>query len=271
MEKLIITVATTGHGTPLSKNKNLAITPKQISDEIYECYRAGASVAHIHVRNDDGSRSMSFEKFKETVERVKDKCDILINLTTSGMYSDEETRLRPLSLRPDLASFNAGSMNFQSGVFENSFQFMETLAKTMDEYDVKPEIEVYDAGMIANAKYLYSKGIIKAPMHFQIVLGVLGGMEATARNLVFMHESLPEGSTWGALGTGKQNAVISNMAIHMGGHTRAGMEDNIYIKKDVLAERNVQFVEKVKRMAEEYERPIANVSEARRILGLGGN
>ena len=108
MEKLIITVATTGSGTPLSKCPNLAITPEQIAEEVYQCYLAGASVAHIHVRDEQGGRSMDFARFKETVERIRDKCDILINLTTSGMEFSEEVRLKPLELRPDLASFNAG-------------------------------------------------------------------------------------------------------------------------------------------------------------------
>ena len=120
MEKLIITVATTGSGTPLSKCPNLAITPAQIADEVYECYKAGASVAHIHVRDENGGRSMDFDRFKETVERIRDKCDILINLTTSGMEFSEEIRLKPLTLKPDLASFNAGSMNFGESVFVNT-------------------------------------------------------------------------------------------------------------------------------------------------------
>jgi len=271
MDKLIITVATTGHGTPLAKNPNLAITPKQIADEIVECYNAGASIAHIHVREEDGSRSMSFEKFKETVDRVRDRCDILINLTTSGMYSTQEERLKPLTLKPDLASFNAGSMNFGSGVFNNSFQFMELLAKTMDENSVKPEIEIYDVAMISNVKYLVKKGILKQPLHFQFVMGILGGMEASVKNLLFLKESIPDDATWGAIATGRENTMIASMSIHMNGHTRVGMEDNIYIRKGVLVKKNVEFVEKIKRLAYEFERSIATVSDAKKILKLTGD
>ena len=268
MEKLIITVATTGSGTPLSKDPYLAITPKHIAEEIYECYKAGASVAHIHVREDDGGRSMSYEKFKETVERVRDKCDILINLTTSGMEFSEEVRLKPLTLRPDLASFNSGSMNFGEGVFTNSFSFMRTLAKTMEENGVKPELEVYDAAMIRNSLILQKEGVLKGPLHYQFVLGVMGGMAATPKDLLFLREQIPADATWSAFGTGKDSLAISSMAIHMGGNVRVGMEDNIYIKKGVLAKHNVEFVDRIKRLADEFERPIASVSEARKILKL---
>ena len=139
MEKLIITIATTGSGTPLSKCPNLAITPAQIADEVYECYQAGASVAHIHVRDEDGGRSMDFDRFKETVERIRDKCDILINLTTSGMEFSEEVRLKPLSLKPDLASFNAGSMNFGENVFVNTESMMKRFAQAMEYVDARKQ------------------------------------------------------------------------------------------------------------------------------------
>lgn len=269
MEKLIITVATTGSGTPLEKCPYLAVTPKQIADEVYECYLAGASVAHIHVRDDKGGRSMDFERFRETVERIRDKCDILINLTTSGMEFPEEVRLKPLQLYPDLASFNAGSMNFGNGVFVNKEDMMQRFAQTMTKYHVKPEIECYDAGMVENSLRLHREGYLNAPLHYQFVLGVKGGMMATERNLMFLRDSLPAGSTWGAVGLGKQALTISTMAIHMGGHVRVGMEDNIYIRKGVLAKHNVEFVDRIRRIADEFERPIASVQDARAILKLG--
>lgn len=268
MEKIIITVATTGSGTPLSKCPNLAVTPRQIADEVYQCYLAGASVAHIHVRDDQGGRSMDFGRFKETVERIRDKCDILINLTTSGMEFTEDIRLKPLELRPDLASFNAGSMNFGQGVFINDDGMMRRFAQAMREYHVKPEIECYDAGMVENSLRLYQEGVLTGPLHYQFVLGVKGGMAATERNLLFLTEHIPQDATWGAVGLGKQALAISTMAIHMGGNTRVGMEDNIYIRKGVLAQHNVEFVERIRRIADEFERPLATVADARRILKL---
>lgn len=268
MENLIITVATTGSGTPLSKCPNLAVTPKQMADEIYQCYQAGASVAHIHVRTDEGGRSMDFDRFRETVERVRDKCDILINLTTSGMEFAEEIRLKPLELNPSLASFNAGTMNFGEGVFVNSESMMKRFAQAMNEHHVKPEIECYDAGMVENSLRLHREGYLKGPLHYQFVLGVKGGMAASERNLMFLVDQLPGDATWGAVGLGRQALTISTMAIHLGGHVRVGMEDNIYIRKGVLAEHNVDFVERIRRIADEFERPIATVSDARRILRL---
>lgn len=268
MEKLIITVATTGSGTPLSKCPNLAITPAQVADEVYECYKAGASVAHIHVRDENGGRSMDFERFRETVERIRDKCDILINLTTSGMEFSEEVRLKPLTLRPDLASFNAGSMNFGENVFVNTESMMKRFAQAMEEYHVKPEIECYDAGMVENSLRLHKEGYLKGPLHYQFVLGVKGGMAASARNLMFLLERLPADATWGAVGLGAQSVPMSSMAIHLGGNVRVGMEDNIYVRKGVLAQHNVEFVNRIRRLADEFERPIATVADARRILNL---
>ena len=268
MEKLIITVATTGSGTPLSKCPNLAITPSQIAEEVYQCYLAGAAVAHIHVRDDEGGRSMDFERFRETVERIRDKCDILINLTTSGMEFTEEVRLKPLTLRPDLASFNAGSMNFGENVLVNTESMMKRFAQAMEEYHVKPEIECYDAGMVENSLRLQREGFLKGPLHYQFVLGVKGGMAASARNMMFLLDSIPQDATWGAVGLGKQSVPISTMAIHLGGNVRVGMEDNIYIKKGVLAQHNVEFVERIRRLADEFERPVATVADARRLLKL---
>lgn len=268
MENLIITVATTGSGTTLDKCPDLAITPQQIAEEVYQCYQAGAAVAHIHVRDDQGGRSMDFERFRETVERIRDKCDILINLTTSGMEFSEEVRLKPLELRPDLASFNAGSLNFGAGVFVNTEDMMRRFAQAMREYHVKPEIECYDAGMVENSLRLHREGWLPGPLHYQFVLGVRGGMTATERNLLFLREALPAGATWGAVGLGRQALPISTMAIHMGGHVRVGMEDNIYMRKGVLARHNVEFVERIRRFAEEFERPLATVRDARRILKL---
>lgn len=270
MEKLILTVATTGSGTPISKYPNLPCTPKAIADEVYKCYQAGAVCAHLHAREDDGTRSMRFERFKETVERIRDKCDILINLTTSGMEFPYDMRMEPLSLKPDLASYNSGSMNFGRGVFPNSLDFLEKLATRMDEYHVKPEIEVYDCGMIINAIKLCERGYLKPPLHFQLVLGIDGGLPATPKNVVFMVDMLPPGSTWSVVGVGRYSMMMWSMAIHMGGHVRFGTEDNIYIRKGRLAQSSVDFVEQVKRMADLFERPIANLQEAKQILHLAG-
>ncbi|MGY4690943.1 3-keto-5-aminohexanoate cleavage enzyme [Salibacterium sp. K-3] len=271
MEKLIITVATTGAVTTKENSPNLPITPAEIADDVYEAYKAGASIAHIHVRDDEGNPTMDIEKFRETVDRIQAKCDIVINLTSSGgLYLKEEDRLRVCELRPELASLDAGTINFGNAVFENSPPFLEKLSTNMQKYRVKPEIEVFDTGMINNALMLAKKGLIEPPFHFQFVLGVPGGMTAAPDNLLYLKNSIPSDSTWSVIGIGKHQLAMNMMGIVMGGHVRVGMEDNVYYRKGELAESNAQFVERIVRLAREYDREIATPDEAREILSLQG-
>lgn len=270
--KVILTVATTGAWPTKNETPYVPLQPREIADEIYACWKAGASVAHIHVRDDEDKSSMNLDKFIETVNYIRETdCDIVINLTTSGQLGlkDEERYQHLIALHPDIASYDCGSMNWQhTSVFENSPQFLEKLGLVMQEHNVKPEIEIFDAGMIANAKYYLKKGVLKAPLHFQFVLGAAGGMEATIENLVFLKNQLPEGSTWGALGIGKGHLPIMYAALGMGGHLRVGMEDNIIYSKGVLAKSNVEFVERTKRIVKEMNKEIATPAEAREILGI---
>ncbi|SDQ16740.1 3-keto-5-aminohexanoate cleavage protein [Virgibacillus salinus] len=269
MEKLIITVATTGAVTTRDNSPYLPITPEEIANEVFDSYNAGASIAHIHVRDEKGNPSMDFEKFQETVERIKDKCDIIINLTSSGgLNLEEEERLKVCELAPEFASLDAGSMNFGPSVFINSPPFLEKLSNNMNEYNVKPEIEVFDTGMINNALMLAKKGLIKPPFHFQFVLGVPGGMTATPKNLIHLVDSIPSGSTWSVIGIGKHQLAMNTLGIVLGGHVRVGMEDNVFYKKDELAKTNAQFVERIVRISGELGREVADVNETRKILGL---
>lgn len=268
MEKLIMTVATTGAATTLDKCPNLAITPKQIADEVYACYQKGAVCCHIHVREDDGARSMSYAKYEETMKRIRDKCDILINFTTSGQEFSHEIRMASLDLRPNLASFNSGSLNFARRAFVNPPDYLEELAQRMDRYGVKPEFEVFDSGMIANAIRLRDNGFVHDPMHFQIVLGVQGGMPASPTNLLFMVNMLPKNATWSVVGVGKYSMMVWSMAIQMGGHVRFGMEDNIYLRHGVKAASNADFIDQIKQLADLFERPIATLEDAKRIWSL---
>ncbi len=270
--KVILTVAPTGAWPTKNETPYVPLQPREIADEIYACWKAGASVAHIHVRDDEDKSSMNLDKFIQTVNYIRETdCDIVINLTTSGQLglADEARFQHLIALHPDIASYDCGSMNWQhSSVFENSPQFLEKLGLVMQEHNVKPEIEIFDGGMIANAKYYLKKGILKAPLHFQFVLGAAGGMEATIENLVFLKNQLPEGSTWGALGIGKGHLPIMYAALGMGGHLRVGMEDNIIYSKGVLAKSNVEFVERTKRIVKEMNKEIATPAEAREILGI---
>ncbi|WP_352406352.1 3-keto-5-aminohexanoate cleavage protein [Acetoanaerobium noterae] len=270
--KVILTVAPTGAWPTKKETPYVPLQPREIADEIYACWKAGASIAHIHVRDDEDKSSMSFEKFEETVRYIRETdCDIVINLTTSGQLGlDDEARMKHvIELKPDIASYDCGSMNWMhSTVFENSPRFLEKLGLAMQENNVKPEIEIFDTGMIYNALYYLKKGILKAPLHFQFVLGAAGGMDATVENLVFLKSLLPENCTWGALGIGKGHLPIMYAALALGGHVRVGMEDNVFYSKGVLAKSNVEFVERTKRIVKELNKEIASPDEARQILGL---
>ena len=272
MEKLVITVATTGAWPGKKDTPYVPLQPREIADEVYRCWKAGAAIAHIHVRDDEGLASMSFEKFKDTVGLIRERCDIILNLTTSGgLGVSDEDRMRPfMELKPEMASFDAGSMNWaHSAVFLNTPSFLEKLGKTMQEYGVKPELEIFDAGMVYNTLYYLEKGVLKEPLHFQFVLGAPGGIAATVENLVFLKGLIPQNATWSAFGIGKMHLPILLTSLALGATgVRVGMEDNIFYSKSVLAKSNVEFVERVKRLASEIGREIATPDEARNILGL---
>ncbi len=271
-DKVILTVATTGAWPTKKDTPNIPLQPEEIAKDVYDCWKAGASVAHIHVRDDENKASMDFDKFKQTLDLIRaTDCDIVLNTTTSGgLGIDDEIRMKPFSeLKPELASYDCGSMNWaHSTVFENSPKFLEKLGIRMQEVGVKPEIEIFDAGMIYNALYYLKKGVLKAPLHFQFVLGAPGGMTATVENLVFLKNLIPEGSTWSALGIGKGHLPVMYAALAMGGHVRVGMEDNIFYSKGVLAETNAQFVERTVRIIKELGKEVATPEEARQILGV---
>lgn len=271
--KRVITAAITGSWPTREQNPNLSITPEEIAKDVYECWKAGAAIAHIHVRNDDGTPSTDFEKYKETIERIRayKDCDICINITSSGSvgFGDEE-RIYPLQkLLPEMASYDAGTLNWQHRtIFENHPRFLEKLGTALIESNIKPEIEIFDAGMIYNAIYYMKKGILKAPCHFQIVLGCPGGMTNTVENLVFLKSLIPAGSTWAACGIGSGHMPILMTTIAMGGHIRIGMEDNVMWQKGVLAESNAQFVKRAKELLEMNGLEAATPDEARQIYGL---
>lgn len=271
MEKTIITVATTGAWPTKEHNPNIPLTPEEIANDVYECYKAGASVAHLHMRDDEGKGTMSVEKFIETVRLIKEKCDIVINLTTSGdLNATDETRQAHLKLlKPELASYDCGTMNWMhSTLFINHPKFLEELGYTMQENSVKPEIEIFDAGMVYNSLYYLKKGVLKGPLHYQFVLGAAGGTAATVENLVYLKGLIPQASTWSALGIGHGHLPIMYAAIALGGHIRVGMEDNVYYAKNQLAKSNAELVSRAARVIREANKEVATPDDAREILGL---
>ncbi len=224
------------------------------------------------MRDDDDSASMRFDKFAEAVSLIREaNCPVLVNLTSSGGqgFSWEE-RIRPFKeLKPELASFDAGTMNWLNKVvFMNEPEFLELCGREMIAVGVKPEIEVFDIGMLNTAKYYLSKGILQEPAHFQLCLGAPGGMEATTENLVYLVNHLPENCTWSAFGIGRGANEIMLSALALGGNIRVGLEDNVYLNAGQKAKSNEEFVERVKRIAAEVGKSIATPDEAREILHL---
>ena len=273
--RVILTVACTGAWPQKSDTPYIPLTPKDQADEIVRCCEAGASIAHIHVRDEESQASMDFEQFAETVRLVRARCDIVINLTTSGgLGLSDDIRMKPFQLlRPEMASFDAGTMNWaHSTIFENSPRFLEKLAVSMNECQVKPEFEIFDAGMIYNVLYYMKKGLIEGNPHFQFVLGAPGGMTAEVRNLMFLLDTckqhLGDNFTWSALGIGRGHLPVVLAALALGGNVRVGMEDNILYRKGELAQSNTWFVERVKRLAAEVDKTIATPDETRAMLGL---
>lgn len=272
MEKLIITVGITGSRITRQQTPYIPITSQEIARSGIEAWKAGASVLHIHVRDPKtGLGTQDYSIFKEVADRIRGETDAILCLTTSGIPGrnlEFQERLVPLSLNPELVSFDAGTINMRDNVFLNPPDFLKILAEETLKKGIKPELEVFEVGMVYTCLRFLEQGLLKPPLHFQFVLGILGGMPATAKSLVHLSEVVPEGSTWSVIGIGTGQLPMAMMAIGMGGHVRVGLEDNIYYSKGVLAKSNSQLVERVVRIAREFGREIATPQESRKILNL---
>lgn len=271
MDKLIITACICGAEVTKEHNPAVPYTVEEIANEAYGVYKAGASIIHLHVRYDDGTPTQDVERFRECFEAIRAKCpDVIIQPSTGGavgMSNDE--RLQPITLMPEMATLDCGTCNFGGDdIFVNTENMIKDFGEKMIARGIKPEVEVFDKGMIDMANRLCKKGYIKAPMHFDFVMGVNGGISGEPRDLIFMKESIPQGSTWTVAGVGRYEFPMAVMGILMGGHVRVGFEDNVYLSKGVLAKSNAELVEKVVRLAKEFGREIATPDEAREILGL---
>ena len=277
--KVIITAAVTGAWPKKENTPNVPMTPQEIADDVYACWKAGAAVAHLHMRDDEGNGTMDTAKFEETVNLIHTKypdCDIVLNLTTSGdIHADDEIRVAHVKkLKPEMASYDCGSMNWlNSGLFLNTPKFLTDCGLLFQELGVKPEIEAFDPGMIGNAAYYIKKGVLKTPVHFQFCMGCANGIAGSMKNLIFMKETADElvgkgNYTWSCFGVGHSAMEMLYGAVALGGNIRVGMEDNVMYAKGQLAESNVQFIERAVRVIKEYGKEVATPDEARQILGL---
>ena len=286
MGKLIITVALIGNTTTREKNPSPPMTPEEIAESAIESYRAGAAVCHVHVRDPiTHGPSMNFALYREVCERIRAKCDMVINLTTgsgarllynrakgtwdtSGLKTPEERVEHVLRLKPEICSLDIGTMNMHDRAFINLVPVVERMATLVRSAGVKPELEVFDAGHIRTAQELIRKGLVAEPPLFQLCLGISGGIGATLEDLLSMQRRLPENALWCAFGVGPAHFSIAAAAIIAGGHARVGFEDNLYMSRGVPAASNAQMVEKVVALAGQLGREVATAQEARRILAL---
>jgi uncharacterized protein (DUF849 family) len=288
-DKTIITCAVTGNITRPEQHPDLPITPRQIADAAIDAARAGAAIAHIHVRDPaTGAPSMELAHYREVVERIRaSEADLIINLTTGpgGRFvpSDDDPKLaapgstlvRPerrvehvVALQPEICSLDLNTMWFGSAVVINTPRNAAIMAAAIRKAGVTPELEVFDSGDIQLAHQLLADGVLARPALFQVVLGIRNGFPATPETLLYARSLLPADAMWAAMGIGRMEFPIVAQACLLGGHVRVGLEDNLYVDKGVLAPSNAALVERAVTIVELLGRSIATPAEAREILGL---
>jgi 3-keto-5-aminohexanoate cleavage enzyme len=268
MDPLIITCAAVGAEVRPDQTPYLPYTPELLGATARAVREAGGSIIHVHCRNDDGTNTHSVERFREAQAAIRAQSDLIVQFSTGGAIGmTPEERASVLELRPEMATLTCGSVNFGDDIFENSFPIMRGILKKMNEFGVRPELEIFDKGHVANARRLVRERLLTLPQHVDLVLGVPGGLEATVQNLADLVDDLPAGCTWSAAGIGRHQMPMALAAIAMGGHVRVGLEDNLYYSRGRLA-RNEELVARVARIATEAGRPVATPDQARKVLGL---
>lgn len=301
MGKVIITAALTGNIHTPSMSPYLPITPDQLIDEAVRCEEAGAAVVHVHARNpEDGKPTTDTEIYREILSGIKSKTNLVVSPTTGGTATmTPEQRIRVVrELKPEMATFNAGSLNFalypvvskveefkypwekdflestESFIFPNTFTSLKVFCRTMEEAHTKPELEVYDVGQITNLAQIIAEGFLKKPLYLQFVLGILGGIPATLDNLLFLTNTARKvlgEFELSVCAAGRHQFPMGLVNMIQGGHMRVGLEDNLYIGKDQLAKGSYEQVEKAIRFARELGLEVASSDDAREILGLKGS
>lgn len=268
-QPVIITAAIVGAEIMREDTPYVPYTPDEIAQEARRCRDAGAAMVHVHGRQDDGTPTQDRATFKAILDKIREQTDLLVQFSTGGaVWMSVEERIDAIDLKPDMATLTTGTVNFGDDVFLNSMPMIRDIARSLKKYGIRPEIEVFDTGMIDNALRLLGEGLLEGPLHFDFVLGVPGAMGASVRNLEFLVNSIPEGSTWSVAGIGRHELPLAIYALENGGHVRVGLEDNIYLKRGVLAEGSFQLVELVVEEAQKRGRIIADPIAARPILGI---
>ncbi len=279
--KTIITAALTGVLATREQCPAIPYTPEEIAEEARRSAEAGAAVVHVHARRPDGRPAYDVETYRRIKEEIEARCEVIVNFSTGAIGIPIEERIAHVrALRPDLAALNMGSMNYaiyspkkkrfyHDHVFANPFKDIVYLLEAMNEAGTKPELECFDTGHIGNTAPLVDMGLLRPPLHFSLILGVLGGIPATTENLVHMKHSLPAGSTWQVIGISLAQWPLVAAAITLGGHVRVGLEDNFYVRPGEMARSNGDLVAKAAHLIRELGGEVASVEEARAILQLG--
>jgi uncharacterized protein (DUF849 family) len=277
---VVVSAALTGALTRREHCPAIPYTPAEIGEEARRAAEAGASIVHIHARNADGSPTWSRQTFAEIKAEVRARTDVIINFSTGAVGIPADQRIAHIrELKPDMAALNMGSMNYaiyserrkafhHDHVFANPFSDICFFLQTMNEAGVRPEMECFDCGHVGNTDPLIDMGVLRPPYQFSLVMGVLGGIPGTTRNLVHQVGSLPPGSHWQVIGIGLNQWPLTAAAISLGGDVRVGLEDNFYLEEGRMASSNGELVEKAVTMCREQGREIARVSDAREQLGL---
>jgi 3-keto-5-aminohexanoate cleavage enzyme len=265
---VVITIAPTGPIARKSDNSALPTTPEEIAAAVHVAFQQGASVAHIHLRDAEERPTADLSIAKQTMDLIAERCPILIQLSTGvGLSVSFEDRARLVELRPRMATLNPCSMSFGEGEFLNSPVNVRKLAVRMRELDVKPELEIYDTGHLDACMRLFDEGHLAEPLQFSIVLGVRGGMAATADNLIMMVRRLPPRCVWQIVAIGKANLELTAIGVALGGNARAGLEDCLYLRKGVLAD-NAQLLGRAVEVAKSLSLSIADVQATEKLLAL---
>ncbi|MBI3555550.1 MAG: 3-keto-5-aminohexanoate cleavage protein [Deltaproteobacteria bacterium] len=280
-EPIIISCALTGAATDRRQCPVLPYTPVEIAEEAERAYDAGATIVHIHAREDDGRPSWRLPLFQAIKAEVRKRCPVLINFSTGGIGNTIEDRTEQIEhATPEIAALNMGSMNYAiysskakkfyfDELFLNPFKDIITCLTRMKNAGVMPEMECFDAGHVANADPLIDMGLLKSPFHFSLVMGVTGGIAATPKHLKFMSEILPPGSTWQVIGISRDQWSLCEEALKLGGNIRVGLEDNFYLPDGkTMAKGNGELVEHAVKLVERYGYRPANLEETRRLMGV---
>jgi 3-keto-5-aminohexanoate cleavage enzyme len=268
-DEVVITVAGVGAEVTRAQQPHLPLLPDEVGEEYRRAHEAGAAIGHIHGRKPDGRPTQDLDTFRAYKQAIRARCPILQQFSTGGAVGmSVEERIAALELKPDMATLTLGTCNFGDDVFENSLPTIRAILERIRKFDITPELEIFDDGMLATADLLFAKALLSPPLHFDFVLGVPGSAAATPENLLHFARSIPAGCTWTVAGIGRRQTAMATMAIAAGGHVRVGFEDNIYYRKGELADSNARFVERVVRIAREVGRDPATVEQARQILHL---